>query len=72
MMRPSDIYRGVTGTMRDSCSADSAGMPDAAGAGGVALRDGGGIDRPPRYAVRHALPPAAPPKRWRRLHPGAH
>ena len=71
MLRRGDIDRGVTDTVRDPCSADTTGLPDAAGAEIVALRDGGIVARSPHRAVRHALPPAAPPPGWRLLHPGA-
>jgi hypothetical protein len=71
MMRLGDIDRGVTDTARVPFSADTTGLPDAAGAEIVELRDGRRFDHSPHRAVRHALPPAAPPRGWRRLHPGA-
>ena len=44
MLRLGDIYRGVTGTVRDPFSADTTGLPDAAGTQIVELRDGGSFD----------------------------
>ncbi|HET7040767.1 MAG TPA: hypothetical protein VFI13_02065, partial [Gemmatimonadales bacterium] len=64
MLRLSDIDRGVTDTVRDPCSAETTGLPEAAGAAVVERRDGGSVDRFHRRAVRHALPPAHPPPGW--------
>jgi len=44
MRRLGDIYRGVTGTVRDPFSADTAGLPDATSMEKVELRDGGSFD----------------------------
>jgi FtsP/CotA-like multicopper oxidase with cupredoxin domain len=41
MMRLGDIYRGLTGTVRDPFSTDTAGLPEATGTQTVELRDGG-------------------------------
>ena len=48
MMRLGDIYRGLTGTVRDPFPTDTAGLPEAAGTETVELRDGG------RLALRAA------------------
>ena len=40
MMRLGDIYRGITGTVRDPFSAETTGLPDAASTEIVELRDG--------------------------------
>ena len=40
MMRLGDIYRGLTGTVRDPFPTDTAGLPEAAGTETVELRDG--------------------------------
>jgi FtsP/CotA-like multicopper oxidase with cupredoxin domain len=44
MTRLGDVYRGVTDTVRDPFSADTAGLPDAGGVAVAELRDGESFD----------------------------